>query len=142
MFEKIKKIFKNINKGFIYIVDKETLIKFLNEQIEFAKNNNLEMIEELNIYFNDSKYLLSLYDYSYSNEENEREKGISVLFENKEYKTVNNLFENGIINGIYLRDIKYFKIELIYGDNINLNKYRENHPELTEEFLNNYNNSI
>ena len=42
-----------------------------------------------------------------------------------------------MLDNILLKEIKYFKIELINYDSTVLNEYKKNHPELTDEFIKN-----
>jgi len=80
---------------------------------------------------------LSIWDFTKSNFKEEQVKGFSVLFDEKEYHSVDNLFQTGILDGVLLSEIKYFKIELINYDSTTLNEYKKNHPELTDEFIKN-----
>ena len=135
MFEKIKKLICKLNSGYFYNLDRDKLINYLNEQVKFADENKLEAVETLNIYYNDKKYELSIWDFTKSNFKEEQKKGFSVLFDNKEYKTVDNLFKTALLDGKILNEIKYLKVELVNYDSKDLNEYKKNHPELTDEFL-------
>lgn len=64
MFDKIKNFISKLNSGYFYNLDKNTLIKYLEEQVEFANQNDLEAVENLNIYYNDKKYELSIWDFT------------------------------------------------------------------------------
>ena len=137
MFDKIKNFINKLNSGYFYNLDKNTLIKYLEEQVEFANQNDLEAVENLNIYYNNKKYELSIWNFTKSKLKQEQEQGFSVLFDNKEYRSISNLFRTATVENKLLDEIKYFKIELINGDSTVLNDYKKNHPELTDEFIKN-----
>ena len=133
--EEIKNFISKLNSGYFYNLDKNTLIKYLEEQVEFANQNDLEAVGNLNIYYNDKKYELSIWDFTKS--KLNQEQDFSVLFDNIEYHSINNLFKTATVEGKLLDEIKYFKIELINGDSTDLNDYKKNHPELNDEFVKN-----
>lgn len=133
MFEKFKKFMGKFNSGYFYILDKETFIYYLNEQVNFASENDLEAVENLNICSASKKYNLSIWDFTKAN--TKEEKGFSVMFNNQEYHSINNLFQTAYLEDTLLDKIDYFKIELVNGDSVFLNKYKEEHPELTEDIL-------
>lgn len=124
----IKKLIDKFNKGFFYIVDPETLKGYLIDCAKFSKDYYLEMCEEMNIYFYNEKHHLLLWNYSASENLEEHTKGIVAIYDGDETGTIDELFAYKLTNLP-----PYFKIELIHGDSVELNKYMSNHPELRIE---------
>lgn len=77
---------------------------------------------------------MNIWNFAASDFKSEREKGLSVTFDEKEYNTIDNLINNAIIANIKLSNFKeYFVIELSYSDSEFLNKYKQSHQELKIE---------
>ncbi len=124
----ISKIWKKINSGFFYIVDLETLKKHLERELDFSISNNLEASANLNIYLEGNKHHIQIWNYEASSFKDEQEKGLIIYYDEEEYRTLDELYSarlNNLPN--------YFKIELIGADDVFLNKYKEEHPELKVE---------
>ena len=124
----LKKLADKISKGFIYIVDIDTLEKYLKRELEFSLKNDLEASADLNLYVNAKKHHIQIWNYTASKFESEREKGLVFYYDEEEFRTLEDLMSQKLDN---LPD--YFKIELILGDDVGLNEYKRNHPELKEE---------
>jgi hypothetical protein len=123
-----KNFLDKINKGFIYIVDEETLRKHLEQNLKFSLDNNLEASANLNIYINNEKHHIQIWNFSASNFKDEKVKGLIINYDDLEFKTIEDLMKNKLNNLP-----KYFKIELIDSDEVFLNEFKKNHPELKEE---------
>lgn len=124
----LKKLADKISKGFIYIVDIDTLEKYLKRELEFSLKNDLEASADLNLYVNAKKHHIQIWNYTASKFESEREKGLIFYYDEEEFRTLEDLMSQKLDN---LPD--YFKIELILGDDAGLNEYKRSHPELKEE---------
>lgn len=124
----LKKLADKINKGFVYIVDADTLIRYLTRELEFSLKYNLEASANLNLYINGEKHHIQVWNYTASNFESERQKGLVVYYDDMEFAKLEDL-----ISGKLDQMPVYFKIELIDGDDAELNEYKSNHPELREE---------
>lgn len=122
-----KKLLKKINTGFIYVVDLETLQNYLKKELRFSLDNNLEASADLNIYLNTEKHHIQIWNYSASKLKEDRAKGVIIYYDDFEFTSIDDLI-NTKLN--YLPT--YFKIELTLCDDVELNKYKENHPELRE----------
>lgn len=121
----LKKIISKITSGFFYIVDIETLKKYLELELQFSLENNLEASANLNIYINQKKHHILIWNYSASNFKEEQLKGLIIYYDDEEFKNLNDLYSK------YLNSLtEYFKIELIDSDSTFLNEYKKNHPEL------------
>jgi hypothetical protein len=123
-----KNFLDKINKGFIYIVDEETLRKHLEQNLKFSLDNNLEASANFNIYINNEKHHIQIWNFSASNFKDEKVKGLIINYDDLEFKTIEDLMKNKLNNLP-----KYFKIELIDSDEVFLNEFKKNHPELKEE---------
>lgn len=118
-------LFSKLFHGIYYVVDTTTLRKYMEEELEFSKNNNLEASANFNLYLNGNKIHIQVWDYSASSFEDEKVKGLIVYYNDIELKSIDELFNN------YLMNLpQYFKIELIDADNDYLNEYKKAHPEL------------
>ena len=90
--------------------------------------NDLEASADLNLYVNAQKHHIQIWNYTASKFESEREKGLIFYYDEEEFRTLEDLMSRKLN---HLPD--YFKIELILGDDVGLNEYKRNHPELKEE---------
>lgn len=122
------KIWEKMNQGFFYIVDIETLKKHLEKDLNFSIEHNLEASANLNLYLGGSKHHIQIWNYSASSFKDDQEKGLIIYYDEEEYRTLDELY-NARLNNMP----NYFKIELIDGDDVFLNKYKEEHPELKVE---------
>ena len=133
----LKDFMSKISHGFLYVVDINTLVEYINEELKFSLENNLEASAHCNIYYNGEKHEIQVWNHAASNFKTEQEKGLIVYYDDLEFKSVNDLMENAMIANIKLKEInEFFKIELIDTDSVFLNDYKKNHPELNVE---NYN---
>ena len=126
--------FKKNNSKYTYIVDLNTFYLYLQRSIQFSKENKLEAVTDFKIYYQDKAHPVNIWDFTQSDSQEERSKGLSVMLDNVEYQTIENLLQNGFLENKKIQDFEYLKIELTYSDDVFLNEYRKNHPELTEEF--------
>ena len=112
--------------GFYYVVDSGTLREYLEQELKFTLDNRLEACAHFNIFLNNEKHEVQIWNYAAS--QWEEEKGLVIYFDDAELSSIDELFEMKLNNLP-----QYFKIELIDSDNVFLNNYKSNHPELNEE---------
>ena len=133
----LKKMIEKLTQGYFYVVDINVLKEFLNDELKFTLENNLEASSHLKLYYKGEKHTIQVWNHAASNFADEKAKGLIVYYDDIEYKSIEELFENAIISNIKLKDIKdYFKIELIDSDSVFLNEYKDQHPELNVEDYN------
>ena len=133
-----KNLIDKLNSGFFYIVDIDTLYEYLNRDLEFSLDNNLEASANLYIYYKNEKHKIQIWNHAASYYKDEKEKGLIVYYDNLEYKSIDEFMQNASIANIKIKDIKeFFKIELIDADSVFLNEYKAKHPELKVEDYNN-----
>lgn len=126
-----------LTKGFFYVIDINVLSEHLHNELKFALENDLESSAHLNIYYNGEKHEIQVWNYTASNFNDEKEKGLIIYLDDVEYKSIEDLLENATISNVKLKDIQgYFKIELLDIDSEFLNEYKNNHPELNVEDYN------
>ena len=118
-------LFSNFFKGYFYVVDEETLKKYLEKELNFSMDERLESSANLNIYLNQEKHQIQIWNYKESSFPEEQEKGLVIYYDDKEYKTLEEMYQKELNNLP-----NYFKIELIDTDDIELNNYKKSHPEL------------
>lgn len=118
-------LFSKLFHGYYYVVDEATFKKYLENELNFALENNLEASANLYIYLNGEKHHIQIWNYTESNLEEDREKGLIIYYDEEEYKTLEELY-NSRLSILPL----YFKIELIDSDDNFLNEYKKNHKEL------------
>ena len=121
----LKKVLSKINTGFYYIVNEEVFKQYLEKELTFSLEHNLEASADLNIYLLGEKHHIQIWNYDASEIESERVKGLVVYYDKEEYKTLDDLYQNRLNNLP-----QYFKIELLVADDVFLNNYKEEHPEL------------
>ena len=127
-----KKFFDKLTKGFCYWVDMGALVEYMNQELAFSLENNLEASAQFYIYYNNEKHKIVVWNYAASNFKDERAKGLIVYFDDDEYKSIEEMVENAAIGEIKLKDIKEsFEIESIYIDIPFLKEYEKNHPRPT-----------
>lgn len=132
-----KKFIDKMLHGFFYVVDINTLHEYLNDELKFSLDNNLEASSHLNIYYKGEVHEIQVWNHSASNFKDEQEKGLIVYYDKLKYKSIDELMENAMISNIKLKEINgFFKIELIDMDSEFLNEYKSNHPELKIEDYN------
>lgn len=133
----LKNFINKMTQGFFYIVDISTFREYLNEELRFAIDNNLEASAHLNIYYKGDKHEIQIWNHTASNFRDEQDKGLIVYYDDIEYKSIDELIEKASISNIKLKDInEFFKIELIDVDSEFLNEYKSKHPELKIEDYN------
>ncbi len=121
-------LFSKLFHGYYYIVDEQTLKKYLNEELNFSLENRLEASANLNIYLNGEKHHIQIWNFAESKLEKEKNKELIIYYDNEEYKSLEDLY-NYKLNNLP----GFFKIELIDTDNKFLNEYKKAHPELKNE---------
>lgn len=109
-------IFKKVNKGYFYIVDEKTLYDYINKDIQFTLESNLDACSNFNIYLNE-KHHIQIWN----------ENRLKFYYDEKEYSSLDEL--KSLIGNLP----NYFKIELIDTDDKFLNDYKKEHPELKVE---------
>lgn len=121
-------IFDKLFHGYYYVVDEKTLKEYLEKELNFSIENRLEASANLNIYLNNEKHHIQIYNYLESSVQEDNEKGLIIYYDNDEYKTLEELYSSRLNNLP-----EYFKIELIDMDDAYLNDYKKTHPELKTE---------
>lgn len=121
-----KNFFDKLNSGFFYVVDKECLLNYLTEELQFSLENNLAACANLYVYIGEHKHHVSIWNYAATNED--QDKGVKYYYDEEEYSTIDDLYQSRLV---VLPD--YFKIELIDGDSVYLNEYQAVHPNLKLE---------
>ena len=118
--------FNKLFHGFYYVVDEKTLKEYLEEELNFSIENEIEASANLNIYLNNEKHHIQIWNHAESSFE--EEKGLIIYYDEEEYKTLEELY-NSKLNGLP----EYFKIELIDISDTFLDDYKKSHPELKVE---------
>ena len=121
-------LFSKLFHGFFYVVDKEALRNYMENDLKFALEHNLEAISHFNLYLNGEKTEIQVWNHAASSFKDEQEKGLIVYYNKEELKTIDELFSTKLNNLP-----EYFKIELIDSDDKFLNEYKKSHPELNVE---------
>lgn len=125
--------FKNFFKkefftGSFYVVDLPTLREFLEQSCRFAKEHDLEYVTGLYLYLNGEKHFLWVSNQSAGLDGDMPGTGFIFTYDDFEYASLDSLV------GQKLRFLPlYFKINLPDADDIFLNEYKKNHPELKVE---------
>lgn len=129
-----KKLFKKLNEGFFFIVDKDTLMECLKRNLDFAIEHNLELATVLNIYIYSEKHEIMICNYATYKGKGERRDGIGCFYDDYEYGSLAELYH------AHLENISgYFKVEDPNGEDTFLSDYMNTHPELRVE---DYENTI
>ncbi|MBP5674706.1 hypothetical protein J6W91_00030 [Candidatus Saccharibacteria bacterium] len=82
----------------------------------------------MNIYFNNEKHHIQIWNHAASSFDDEKAKGVIFYCDDEEFKQLDELFN------AKLADLpEYFKIELIDSDSEDLKEYKNSHPELKVE---------
>ena len=121
-------LFSKLFHGFYYVIDEQTLKKYLEDELKFSIENRLEASANLNVYLNGEKHHIQIWNYAESNYDEEKIKGLTIYYDKDEFKALEELY-NSKLNNLP----EYFKIELIDMDNNYLNEYKKAHPELKVE---------
>ncbi len=116
---------KNNPYPFSYLLDYETLIKYMKEEEKFSFDNKLEGGFHYYLYQNNEKIEVQAWYYTFSSIESEKEKGNIYYWNKEEFNSLDSLIENKI-----KRFDGYILIELIDSDNKMLNDFKETHKEL------------
>lgn len=123
-----KKFFSKLWSGFFYVVDPETLKDYLERDCKFSIDEKLQASANLNIYVDGSKHHVQIWNFAASDDPEEAAKGTIFYFDELEYTSLDMLYTQ------QLRFLPpFFKIELIDCDDVQLNAYRDSHPELRVE---------
>jgi len=108
-----------------YLVDYDTLIRYMKEEEKVSLDNSLEAGFHYYLYSNNEKNEVQAWYHTFSNDESEKAKGNIYYWNKEEFNSLENLVENKI-----QRYEGHILIELIDSDNVMLNEYRSSHPEL------------
>lgn len=119
-------IFNKLFHGIYYVIDEETLKKYLEKELNFSLENNIEASANINIYLNGEKHHVQIWNYEGSNFKSEQEKGLIFYYDKEEYNTLEALCRTRLNNLP-----QYFKVELIDMDNEILREFKEQHPNLS-----------
>ena len=132
MFEKIKNMFSSSKLE--YFVEVKTFEEYLKKELEFSLENNLELCTDLKIFYKGETPHVNIWNFSAAISKSDQEKELSVIFDDIEYNTIDNLINNATIANTKLVDFKeYFVIKLTYSDSEFLNNYKQAHQELNVE---------
>lgn len=125
--------FKNLFRkefftGSFYVVDLGTLRTYLEDACQFTLDEKLNYVTEVYIYAGGEKIHLEAWTQSESLDDDMPGKGFVFTCDDVEYFSLDSLFAQK------LRFLPpYFKINLPLGDDVWLNKYKAEHPELRVE---------
>ena len=110
---------------FAYLVDYETLIKYMREEDKFCIENKLEAGFHYYLYNKNRKTEIEAWYYTFSRFDSEKSKGDIYYYKKEEFYSLEDLIKNKIkkFDG-------YVLIELIDSDNVMLNDFRKKHKEL------------
>lgn len=136
MFGKFKDMVNKIVSAgkFEYVIDVQALEKYLNTELQFSLENELEACVDCNIFYKGEKHSIYIWNYVASSIKSEKEKGLSVTFDKQEYNTIDSLLNNAVMGNTRLIDIKdYFVIGLNNIDSDFLQQYKAQHPALKVE---------
>jgi hypothetical protein len=112
------------NSIFDYVVDKDTFKTFVEKTIEFAREHELEIIDEFYIYINGEKQLVQIWNLDA--DQFKATKGISIKYNGMEYTNFEGFYEK-VIQPI---PAEYIHIYLTLRTDDFLDEYKKNHPEL------------
>lgn len=110
---------------FSYLVDYETLVKYMREEEKFSFDNSLEAGFHYYLYYDNEKIEIQSWHYIFSSFDSEKNKGNIYYWDKEEFDSLESLIENKI-----KKFSGYILIELIDSDNAMLNDFRNNHKEL------------
>ena len=109
---------------FHYLIDYDTLLKYLQEEENFCKEYYLESGFNFYVYQDNTKIKVQAWHYEYGQTKANEEKKPIYYWNNEEMYTLEALLNKfNIDNG-------YIFIKLIDADNNMLNEYKKKHPEL------------
>ena len=110
---------------FSYLLDYDTLIKYMQEEEKTSFDNKLEAGFHYYLYDNNEKVEVQSWHYTFSNSAEEKAKGNIYYWNKEEFNSLNSLIET------HLKKFdNYVLIELADFDSVMLNEYKKNHPEL------------
>ena len=128
----IKKINSSFN-GFEYVVDVKILEEYLKNELKFSLENNIESCVNLSLFYKGEKHLLNIWNFSASNFSDERSKGLSITFDDKEFYNIDYLINNAIVCNHQLVNLNDFFVIELDIDSEFLKNYKFEHPELKIE---------
>lgn len=120
LWQRLKELFT----GFFYVVDEETLIDYINRNVDLSFEVKMPFCTEFNMYFEGEKYFVQVFNNAFD-EDAVTHEGISVVCGGKEYGSVGEFAREAL--GVAPQ---FFKIELTLSDDTVLNEYKAAHPEL------------
>lgn len=124
LFNKLKNLFK----GSFYVVDVEVFREFMKRDLQFSIDENLQAASEINVYTGGEKHRVYAWNFSASEDEEEQKKGVKVYYDDEEFDSIDEMIDRK-----FNFQQGYFKIELTLSDDVWLNEYKANHPELNVE---------
>lgn len=132
MFDKLKKFMENLTKGYEYVCDVETILTYMQKEIVFSIEEQLEAVTDFYLYYKGVKHTISIYNYTFS--DTDTEKGLIISLDEMQFHSLDDFTKQAKLDDTLLADIKGFlKIELIYSDSTYLNEYKTNHPDITPD---------
>lgn len=110
---------------FHYLLGYDTLLDYMKRTDKDSFDNNFEASFHFYLYNEKEKSDIQAWHFSSSNLKTEQVKGDIYYFNNEEFKSIDELIAERIP-----RFEGYVLVELLSGDDITLNKFREDHKEL------------
>ena len=100
---------------FTYVVDKDTLIDYIDRQIQFGIETNLELFTAFNLHIDGQAHYVEI-----GCDAHEKHHDFRIYCDNKKaYETIDDFIREELPDG------GHFKIELLYTDDAILNQYKE-----------------
>lgn len=119
---------KNFFKGWYYVIDLPTLKTYLEGCGQFAQEERLELGGKLTLFDSHGKHQIMVCNPAASVDEDMWGAGLLFTYDDMEFPSLDMLVSQK------LRFLPpYFKIHLEDGDDVFLNEYKANHPELRVE---------
>ncbi len=120
-----------------YLVPLDILKEYMNQEEKFSDEEKLEACFHYYIFLTDGKHEVQKWNHNYSNFPDEQQKGSIIYWDKEEYRNIDEII-NTKINNIEVPVL----IEIIESDNVYLNEYQKQHPELdVKKYIENIINS-
>ena len=123
---------------FHYLVDYDTLVSYFRDEEKFSIDNKLEAGFNVYLYLGEERVEIQSWHHSFSSFKEEIEKGDVIYYNNEAIKSFDDFLNNKLS-----KFEGHILIELRLHDNLQLNEYRKNHPELdVKSFIDNFNSRL